>query len=324
MSHAAIDASYAQIYSEDFDRALTGSTNLHEHLDYKIWADSYYSLRTSPEARAGTKWHLTRLKTIASHKKALWPPTPNRSKYDPTVQETEDGYQTSFEAPKIPLLRKANPNLTAVIILKAALALLNIHRTGHTHALFANLEAARTSFPFLPKSLQDTGKWEATDVAGPTISSAINLIPITNPSETVLDFLARMQEDQKNLTKYASTPWREIMSSLSLNNKDTGDLIPQVTTTQIFNWVPGFGTTGTDPYANFRLVNAVVRPLIGLAVNAGLGGEKGCTVFLHLRGDAMGVGELRRFAGELERIVLWVCEGANWGRKVGEFGESLG
>lgn len=129
-----------------------------------------------------------------------------------------------------------------------------------------------------------------------------------------------MQEDQRNLTKYASAPWREIMTSLG---DEAGKLIPRVTTTQIFNWVPGFGTTGTDPYGNFRLVNAVVRPLIGLAVNAGLGGEKSCTVFLHLRGDAMGVGELKVLAGELERVVLWSCEEANWGRKVGEFRESL-
>ncbi|KAE9964086.1 hypothetical protein EG327_001089 [Venturia inaequalis] len=180
VSHAVIDASYAQIYSEDFDRALAGSTNLHEHLDYKIWADSYHSLRTSPSARAATKWHLKRLQTIASHKQALWPPIPARSKYDPTTQSTEDGYQTSFEAPTMPSLRKAHPTLTAIIILKAALALLNTHKTGHTHALFSNLEATRTTFPFHPKSLHETGKWEATDVAGPTISSVINLIPITD------------------------------------------------------------------------------------------------------------------------------------------------
>lgn len=316
-----LDASYAQIYSEDFDRALAGSTNLQEHLDYKIWADSYHSLRTSPSARAATKWHLKRLKTIASHKKALWPPIPARSKYDPTTQSTEDGYQTSFEAPTMPSLRKAHPTLTAIIILKAALALLNIHKTGHTHALFSNLEASRTTFPFQPKSLHETGKWEATDVAGPTISSVINLIPITDPSESVLAFLQRMQVDQVNLTKYAAAPWREIMASLG---KKDGGLIPQVTTTQIFNWVPGFGTTGTDPYSCFRVVNAVVRPLVGFGVNAGLGGEKGCTVFLHLRGDAFGALEMKTLAGELERIVLWILEEANWGRGVGAFRESLG
>ncbi|TLD14772.1 Acyl-CoA synthetase family member 2 [Venturia nashicola] len=237
VSHAVIDASYSQIYSEDFDRALAGSTKLHEHLDYKIWADSYYSLRTSPEARAGTKWHLKRLKNITSHKKALWPQTPTRSKYKPTVQDPSDGYQTSFEAPNMPTLRKSHQNLTAIIVLKAALALLNTHKTGHTHALFSNLEAARTTFPFLPKSLQESGKWEATDVAGPTISSVINLIPIPDPSEPVLAFLTRLQVDQENLTKYASTPWREMMASLG---PEGGALLPRITTTQIFNWTDGW------------------------------------------------------------------------------------
>jgi hypothetical protein len=318
VSHAVIDASYAQIYSEDFDRALAGTTTLHEHLDYKIWADSYHSLRTSPEARAGTKWHLKRLKNIASHKKALWPQIPQRSKYDPTAQDSEDGYQFSFEAPDIPKLRKEHTNLTAIVVLKAALALLNIHKTGHTHALFSNLEAARTNFPFLPKSVEATGQWEATDVAGPTIESVINLIPI-NPSETILDFLQKMQEDQLNLTKYASTPWREIMASLG----EAGKMIPEVNTTQIFNWVPGFGTTGTNPYDNFRMVNAVVRPQVGLAVNAGLGGEKSTTIFLHLRGDALTVEELQELAKELERITVWITKLENWEREVGGFKESL-
>lgn len=105
---------------------------------------------------------------------------------------------------------------------------------------------------------------------------------------------------------------------------EAGGMIPQVTTTQIFNWVPGFGTTGTNPYENFRMVHAVVRPLIGLAVNAGLGGKEGCTVFLHLRGDSLTVSELKGLAGDLERIVLWILEEGNLGRSVEYYQESMG
>jgi hypothetical protein len=234
VNHAVIDASYAQIWTEDLDRALGGSTKLQEHVDYKLWADSYYALRTSPEARAGTKWHIRRLKNIKSHEKALWPPTPPRSKYDPSIQDGEDGVTHSFEVPDVPALRREHHNLTAIVVLKAAFALLNIRRTGHTHALFSNLEAARTMFPFLPKSMESTGQYEAVDVAGPTIESVINLIEI-KPAETVLEFLHRMQEDQTNLTKYASAPWREIMASLG----KSGAMVAETTSTQIFNWVPG-------------------------------------------------------------------------------------
>jgi hypothetical protein len=193
-----------------------------------------------------------------------------------------------------------------------------VHRTGHTHALFSNLEAARTNFPFLPKSLESTGQWEATDVAGPTIESVINLIPI-KPTETIVSFLQRMQEDQLNLTKYASAPWREIMKSLGT----AGKFVPEVTTTQIFNWVPGFGTTGTNPHENFRMVNMAVRPKVGLAVNAGLGGENSTTVFVHLRGDAVTIGELKELAKELEKITIWITEPGNWEGEVGGFTKSL-
>lgn len=104
---------------------------------------------------------------------------------------------------------------------------------------------------------------------------------------------------------------------------DAGRLIPEVTTTQIFNWVPGFGATGTNPYENFRLLDSVVRPRMGLAVNAGLGGERATTVFSHVRGDALTVGEMEKLAREWKSIALWITERDHWEREVAGFKECL-
>jgi hypothetical protein len=318
VNHAVIDASYGQIWFEDFDRALgSGVTQLPSHDDYKIWADSYFSLRHSPAGRAATKWHVNRLKNLSTHTKAVYPHVVNRAPYDPALEASgEDGVQYNFEAPGIPVLRKEYRSITAPIVLKTALTLLNIHRTGHSHALFANLEAARTTFPFIPKALENTGQFEATDVAGPTIQSVINLIEF-KPEESVVAFLSRMQEDQTNLTKYASAPWREIIAALG----ESGHLIQTITCNQIFNWVPGMGSKGTDPFLNFKLLNAVVRPQVGLAINAGLGGADSSTIFLHLRGDAMDQSEFTQMCQDLERITRWIVEKEHWDTPIGRFVE---
>ncbi len=321
MNHAVIDASYVQIWFEDFDNALGSHvTQLPSHDNYKLWADSYFSLRNSPGGRAATKWHINRLKNLSTHTKAIYPPVVKRAPYDPALEASdEDGVQYSFKAPGIPALRKEYRSITAPIALKAALTLLNIHRTGHSHALFANLEAARTTYPFIPKALESMGQFEATDIAGPTIQSVINLIQF-KPDETVVAFLCRMQEDQTNLTKYASAPWREIIAGLG----ESGHLIQTTTCNQIFNWVPGMGSTGTDPYFNFKVVNAIVRPEVGLAVNAGLGGADFSTIFLHLRGDVISKDGLLQICRDLESITRWMMEREHWDTPVGLFVECLG
>jgi hypothetical protein len=230
--------------------------------------------------------------------------------------EEEDGFQYSFESPDILRFREAHHNITAPITLKAAMALLNIHRTGHTHALFANLEAARTTFPFVPKFMEN--QFEATDVAGPTIQAVINIIEL-KPQESVIEFFYRMQDDQTNLTKHASAPLKDIISALG----DDGRMITAIIQSQIFNWVPGMGTTGTNPYTNMELLKAVVRPEVGLAVNAGLGGKESSTIFLHLRGDAADVRAFEAMALDIEKISNWMLTPANWNRHVENFGECL-
>jgi hypothetical protein len=214
------------------------------------------------------------------------------------------------------MLRQTHRNITAPITMKAALALLNVHRTGHTHALFSNLEAARTTFPFVPKSMEN--QFEATDIAGPTIEAVINLIEI-KPNESVLEFLYRMQDDQTNLTKYASAPLKDIMFALG----NSGPMIPTVIQSQIFNWVPGMGTTGTNPYTNMELLSAVVRPEVGLALNAGLGGKDSSTMFLHVRGDGLDMKAFQFMAYDLEKITRWILNPEHWDKSIGGFGECL-
>jgi hypothetical protein len=320
VNHAIVDASTGNIFCEDLDRMLSGAPGLPEHLDYKLWADSYYNLRTSPEARAATKWHVKRLKGLATHKKALWPPySMPQNEFDSIVKgDGEDAVPHDFDAPGVQELRQKHSHITAIIVLKTAMALLNIFHTGHTHALFTNLEAARTTFPFMPKTLEATGQFEATDISGPTIQAVVNLVEF-KPEETVLSLLGRMQEDQLNLTKYASAPLREIMSALGT----AGSMIPEAVGHQIFNWVPGMGTTGTNPYEHYEMISAVVRPCLGFSVNAGMGGPDSRRIFMQLRGVSFDREAYKKLGLELEKITLWLTARDNWEKPVGGFVAAL-
>ena len=232
-----------------------------------------------------------------------------------------DGFPHQFDAPGFHNIRKRFRNISQPVVLKSAHTLLNAHITGHTHALFSNVEAARTTFPFIPKALFTLSDFEATDVAGACFESVINLVEIC-PREKVIDFIRRMQDDQTHLTAFGSAPWLEILKGLSAED---ASIMPQISRTQIFNWVPGMGTTGTNPNQNFEMVTMAARPEVGLVINSGVGGPEGWTVFLHMRGTFVDEhrGKTRELAHKLEKITRWITKEENWNAEVGKFVDCL-
>lgn len=336
--HCVIDASMGQIIQEDMDRALgalasgAASTEeilskLHPHVDYKPWADSYYNLRSGVEARAATKWHLRRLSSLPQHVEAgaLFPSTliTPRDKYNAALVEGDDCIPFTFDIPDVHALRKEFPEITAQAVVKSAVALMNVHRTGHSHALFTNHEASRTYFPFVPKAMASLSPklFEATDVSGPTYQNVINLIEVDRGSagETVLGFLRRVQGEQTLLTKHAAAPLREIMGGLDNGRK----LVPEVIGAQVYNWVPGLGTIGTNPHHHHEVLNAVVRPHLGLSLNCGMGGPENQTVILQVRGDGFELSGLRRVGEEIMALTKWLVTRSNWEAPVGGFERAL-
>ncbi|KAJ9659691.1 hypothetical protein H2198_002938, partial [Neophaeococcomyces mojaviensis] len=152
MHHVPMDATYMHNIFEDLDRALSFSKPLETHMPWKIWADSYYSLRNSHEAQVAVSWHVNRLNNLLECKQGVFPPLP---KVPTRIQPTDDnGYHTSFEATGMTNLRRKHPRLAAPTIMKAAWSLMNLNRTGHTHAVFTNLQADRRKFPFIPPALE--------------------------------------------------------------------------------------------------------------------------------------------------------------------------
>lgn len=341
-NHAIIDASLAHVIQEDLDRALAVMvkssaataaeilSQLHPHVDYKPWADSYFNLRTSVEARAATKWHVKRLRSLAEHVKAgaLFPAKPATHLTERRLAVGPGAVRFSFDVPDIQRLRREHPHITAAVVVKAAVALVNVKRTGCKAAVFGNLEAARRDFPFLSKATieQAGGRFEATDVSGPAYQMVFNVVEVDRSAkETVLAFLGRMQEDQTLLTRYSAAPLREVMKGLDEASPGAGDLLPRIIDTQHFNWVPGLGTTGTDPQQHVKMLAAVHKATTGIIFAAGLGGKENQTVFLNVTGDGEYIGkdEAAKLGEEVQAVTRWLTTSGNWEAPVADFPASL-
>ncbi|KAJ5677319.1 uncharacterized protein N7477_002952 [Penicillium maclennaniae] len=209
--------------------------------------------------------------------------------------------------------------LTAPVVLKAALALMIILHTNHTHALFLNLEAQRARLPFLRENLPFESVHEAADVSGPTFGGVLNLVKF-EPTETVLEYLTRIQKDQENLTKYANVPWHEL-------SRQTGhpmeDILPVVAESMIFNWMAGLGPAvlGENPYRHMAVTQTHIRTKLGMLASAGAGGKDGGQIVLFFQGALANVSSLwvERAAEEMKNIALWLADETSLQTQVGEF-----
>jgi hypothetical protein len=300
-----MDATYTNMFLSNIDQALNGPApqRLQIHTSYQLWAESYFSFRESPQARASINWHANYLSGIGKHiEKAQWPPIPERGPFDLTGEDKDREFNHSFAVPDLAALRRKHPQISAPVIVKAALALLNVHKTGHDYAVFSNMEAGRTKWPFMPAALTSHPNMglcdEATDVTGPLSQAVTNLIRIS-PDESVLEMLGRLQVAQEALTRYAHAPWSAVERALDIAEEADGvqssvsthlGLMRSVWTTQLFNWIPGMGAQVDSlkaPFANFRKLRSVSRWHVRLIVRAGLGGANGDTVILSLLGDGL-------------------------------------
>lgn len=166
---------------------------------------------------------MKRLSDLHLHKEALYPPAPIPRQ---AITESPDGLDYGFDAPGLLDLKIPHPGIIAAVVLKAAIALVNVARTGYTHALFHNFEAARTRFPFIPKSLEalNPEAYEASDVNGPFMQGVCNLVEVPH-SQTAIALLKRMQAEQLEMTKHAHAPLRRIIETLNANGTGAGDMV---------------------------------------------------------------------------------------------------
>ncbi|KAJ5121351.1 uncharacterized protein N7515_009312 [Penicillium bovifimosum] len=322
VAHAVLDITYHSLFHEDLDRAL-GCQPLQRHLSFKAWADTYHTLRKSPVAASGARFHARYLRDLQDHKQVLWPHPTHRLVVS-AERAMMDGHVITFAAPSFIRLQRKHPKLTTPIVLKAALALMVILHTNHTHALFLNLEAGRSKFPFVHKTYPFIDAPDAADVAGPTFGGVLNLIAY-QPTETVLEYLIRVQEEQRNLTEHAQVPWHDLSQQVGCSMEE---LLPAVANSLIFNWMPGLGPAilGENPYQNMAVTQTHIRTRLGMLASAGAGGVDGSQIVIFLQGALANMSSMwvERAAEEMKQIALWLAEETSLQMPVMEFIKSVG
>ncbi|KAJ5771746.1 hypothetical protein N7520_002275 [Penicillium odoratum] len=307
-SHAIVDATSFGLFTEDLDHALLGQ--LAPHVPYQVWAESYYTLRKSPKAKAAVRYHTKQLIDLREHYNVLWP-KPTQELVVSPERAPHDGHMISFSAPSFIALQQKYSKITPPIILQSALALVAMAHTDYSHALFISIQAARSRFPFLPNLDSSIQSFEAADVTGPTFNAALKLITL-HPGETALQYLQRMQVAQMELTKYPSAPLHEVFRHLGLSS---AQIVPAIANSLLFNWVPGLAAQvfGSNPFQH-TTIQPHLRTRVGLLANAGSGGADGSQIVIWLHGAIANTSTaLAESVAEIwKQASLWLVNEENW------------
>ncbi|KAF5664959.1 long chain fatty acid ligase [Fusarium heterosporum] len=321
LHHIVQDASSLRLFLEDLDQSLKDPTIiLNPHTDFQAWEESYHFLRYSPAATKAVNYHVGRLRDLHKHKDALYPPA--RLPRQPN-SGNPDGLDHMFDAPGLLCLKKENPKISAAVVLKAAMALVNVHRTGSSHSIFCNFEAGRDKFPFVPKSLRALAPdaFEASDVNGPVMQDVCNLIEVLR-NETARLFLDRLYDEQIKLSNNSHAPLTRVIEDLNALGNSSGDVLVSTFNTQFMTWVPGM----LGDYDRIQVDKIAIRCSAGLVVVASLGGPNATTYMMSARWDVANYSreETGAFIQDLEAAVLWLTSASNQDRSIAECIRSLG
>ncbi|KAK8040100.1 Nonribosomal peptide synthetases (NRPS) [Apiospora rasikravindrae] len=314
--HVVQDASSLRLFLSDLEVALDHPNQpLAAHGDFRAWAESFQALRHSPMASLSVEYHVQSLACLHEHRAALYPAArvPRRA-----IEESPDGLDYQFDAPGLPDLKRRLPGIDASTVLKAAMAVVNVSRTGHTHALFHNFEAGRGAFPFVPDSLAaavvPASALDAADVNGPVMEGVCNLHAVPR-RESGLALLARVQADQARLTRHCHAPLRRVLAGLAARGRGSDEVLLDVHRAQFLSWVPGL----LGDYARLRVARVAIRCAAGLVVVAGVGGPRATTFGCSLRWDVANYSreEAARFIADVEVVIGRLTSAAHWDDEVG-------
>lgn len=332
--HSCFDALSSLPFYEDLDKALSSEKEtVAQRVPFKLWAEHYFSGRTSLTAKLGVEYHVKRLTGISKSESALFPRQKAAEwfkghhfgwKPDPTVHKDQgmidarlkqqshigvEGKASVIYTPDLSNLKKTH-GLDAAIVLKAALSLVNTGETGATEALFASYQAGR-SWPFVAPWMQERLP-SAMDIAGPTLQVAIERINTSKP-QSVIDFLKHLTSEQEELTKHVHAPLLAIRDALSTVDAET---MEQVRRRQIFNWLPR--SSGLDEYTNLNRVQLWSRTDVGILWNCtAIDGDE---VKIHVSWDDAQLNEdeidklLSKFGGMVEML----SAETNWEKDVND------
>lgn len=215
------------------------------------------------------------------------------------------------------------------MLVKAAIAMLNISKTGGKDAIFGTINAART-WPFSSdySALErEAYTGNPLDVSGCTTEYVLDRIPVGR-TKSLLSFMQQVTKDEEQNSAYAHTPFFRIVDRLrdplspddtrtfAEREADAESLLPLIRR-QSFNWLPTAPTAQNPKGLQFQQM--LTRMDNGLTITGFLLDDKK-SVALSFSWDAehMSFAEAERALEGLVGLVDKMGKEENWTRTVGE------
>lgn len=352
-SHAVIDASITKLWLDDMHTAMTGHGALLQHSLYIDYATAYFNHKHGAEAQAGIQYWAQKLKGVALQpKNTYWPPQrapewfkgcdygwrrwngsmereSERSVLLSKKTRAQKGMRRLARVESIASL-KSKHNVPVFMLVKAAVAILNIKKTGATEAIFGTVNAART-WPFSSDySAMERELYcgNPLDISGCTVEYVLDRLKI-DISSSLVDWMQHVAREEDLNSKYAHTPLFSVIDRLrqpmSLDdvrsqeqrNLDAESLIPLIRR-QSFNWLPISPMAQKSPQG-LEMVEMLSRMDNGLTITGFLADDK-CSVALSLSWDAEHMTEIEAESAieDLVSFVELMGKEENWLKPIKE------
>jgi len=357
-SHATNDMSMTKLWLEDVSMLLTGEGTPVPHAQFKDYANAYFQHSEGVEAENGIAYWSQKLQGISQlPETTYWPPQRapewfkgvdvGWTRWDGTkARPTERTTTTSAEKSraqkglrrKVPIddiaPLKAEHGVPVFMLVKAAIALLNVAHTSGKEAIFGAINAART-WPFSSdytalerERLSAGGPSNPLDISGCTTEYVLDRIPVPL-SQPLLSFMQSVTKDEERNSAFAHTPFTRLIDRLrdplspsdprtwADRDRDAAAILPLIRR-QSFNWLPTAPVT-TPNARGLTQLEMLSRMDNGLTITGFLAGDKR-SVVLGFSWDAehLSLAEAERALERLVGLVGLLGRRENWGVLVGE------
>lgn len=333
-NHSVFDATSLSMFLEDLQSSLINeSAVIPLRTSYSLFANAYYSHRASVQSQISLKHHVSRLRGIGKLRDALWPTSCNsqvlegegishehdesspqkscdRILYEGSISQGVRGFTRRAKVTPLSKLQSEHKVSHAVII-KTAVALLNVQQTGQSHALFANTQLCR-SWPFLERRIADFLP-DAMDIPGPTIEYVFNKIAV-HQEELVLGLLQRMQSEQDGLTEHARTP---ILALREQMGDEDGNMLVEILRRQFFQYAP---LLQSEKDSLVQLVDWQGHGDIAIAWICGMVDAETFQMLVTYNDAVFRPAEVENLLDCLMRIIQWIADPESWKKTIGEYG----
>lgn len=352
-SHAIIDATMTKLWLDDMAAALSGENKPVYHAFYNDYAAAYSAHRTGLEAQRGIEYWAQKLQGVGSlPAHTYWPAqrAPEWFKgcdygwkewYGRKCQESlrsvsqmhkvkaQKGIRRLAKVRDIAAL-KSKHNVPVFMLVKAAIALLNVNQTGGREAVFGTTNAART-WPFSSDySIAERSRYTGNplDISGCTVEYILDRVQV-DTSDSVLSFMRKVTAEEECNSAHAHAPFLEIMDRLRhpVSTDDSrspeqrhldADSILSLVRRQSFNWLPTSPNAQQHPHG-LKMLDMTTRMDNGLTITGFLADDKR-SVALSMAWDAehLTMIEAECAIDELVALVVAMGQEDNWHKSLVE------